>query len=86
MQQKTGASLLVGHSYEGLVALEVARNNTVFTKLAVYEPGVSIDRFMPIDWMRGYEKKRAEGKNVDALVEFTLELKILPKIRTYCPR
>jgi surfactin synthase thioesterase subunit len=31
----TGASLLVGHSYGGLVALEVARNNTAFTKLAV---------------------------------------------------
>jgi hypothetical protein len=36
-----------GHSYGGLVALEVARNNTAFTKIAVYEPGVSIDGSMP---------------------------------------
>lgn len=72
LRQKTGASLLVGHSYGGLVALEVARNNTAFTKIAVYEPGVSIDGSMPIDWMPGYEKKLAEKKDVDALVEFTL--------------
>lgn len=72
LQAETGASLLVGHSYGGLVALEVARNNKVFDKIAVYEPGVSIDGSMPTNWMPGYEKKLAEKKNVDALVEFTL--------------
>ena len=72
LRAETGASLLVGHSYGGLVALEVARNTTAFTKLAVYEPGVSIDGSMPIDWMPGYEKKLAEHKDLDALVEFTL--------------
>ena len=68
----TAASLLVGHSYGGLVALEVARNNDVFTKIAVYEPGVSIDGSMPTDWMPGYEKKLAEKREVDAFVEFVL--------------
>jgi len=72
LRAETGASLLVGHSYGGLVALEVARNNTAFTKIAVYEPGVSIDGSMPRDWMTGYEKKLAENKHLDALVEFTL--------------
>ena len=72
LRAETGASLLVGHSYGGLVALEVARNNTAFTKIAVYEPGVSIDGSMPMDWMPGYEKKLAEKKDFDALVEFTL--------------
>ena len=43
LQAETGAALLVGHSYGGLVALEVARNNKTFSKIAVYEPGVSID-------------------------------------------
>jgi pimeloyl-ACP methyl ester carboxylesterase len=64
--------LLVGHSYGGLVALEVARNNESFRKIAVYEPGVSIDGSMPTAWMPGYAKKLAEKRNVDALVEFTL--------------
>ncbi len=72
VQRETGACFIVGHSYGGLVALEVARNNRVFTKIAVYEPGVSINGSMPVHWMPGYEKKLAEKKNLDALVEFTL--------------
>src|SRR3989440_2600838 len=72
LQQKTGASFLVGHSFGGLVALEVARNNKALTKIAVYEPGVSIDGSIPMDWMPGYEKKLAEKKYADAFVEFSL--------------
>ena len=72
LQRDTGANFLVGHSYGGLIALEVARNNNTFTKLAVYEPGVSIDGSMPVYWMAGYEKKLAEKRYLDALVEFTL--------------
>src|SRR2546423_6863064 len=72
LQQKTGASFLVGHSFGGLVALEVARNNTALTKIAVYEPGVSIDGSIPMDWKPGYEKKLAEKKYTDAFVEFSL--------------
>lgn len=72
VRAETGASLLVGHSYGGLIALEVARNNHAFTKIAVYEPGVSIEGSMPVDWMPGYEKKLAEHREVDAFVEFVL--------------
>ncbi len=72
LRAETGASLLVGHSYGGLVALEVARNTTAFTKIAVYEPGVSIEGSMPTGWMPDYEKKLAEHKDLDALVQFTL--------------
>jgi surfactin synthase thioesterase subunit len=69
--EKTGAGLTVGHSYGGLVALEVARNSSPFTKVAVYEPRVSIDGSMQVHWMPGYEKKLADRKYLDALVEFT---------------
>jgi pimeloyl-ACP methyl ester carboxylesterase len=72
LKAETGASLLVGHSYGGLVALEVARNASAFTKVAVYEPGVSIDGSMPTSWMPGYEKKLAANRSVDAFVEFIL--------------
>src|SRR5258708_20648869 len=74
LQQKTGASFLVGHSFGGFVALEVARNNPSLTKIAVYEPGVSIDGSIPMDWMPGYEKKLAEKKYLDAFVEFSLSV------------
>jgi pimeloyl-ACP methyl ester carboxylesterase len=72
VRAETGATLLVGHSYGGLVALEVARNNSAFTNIAIYEPGVSIDGSLPINWMPSYEKKLAEKKDLDAFVEFVL--------------
>ena len=72
VQQDTGAKFLVGHSYGGLIALEAARNNNIFTRIAVYEPGVSIDGSMPVYWMARYKKKLAYKRNLDALVEFTL--------------
>ncbi|MFI1917653.1 alpha/beta fold hydrolase [Nocardia sp. NPDC020380] len=67
---KTGASLVVGHSFGGAVALEAARKNPAITKLAVYEPGVSIDGSIPTDWMPAYEKFLNQGKPFDAFVEF----------------
>jgi pimeloyl-ACP methyl ester carboxylesterase len=72
VQRATGANFLVGHSYGGLIALEVARNNHTFKKIDVYEPGVSIDGSMPASWMASYEQKLAENRNLDALVDFTL--------------
>ena len=72
LQQETGASFIAGHSYGGLIALEASRNNSAFKKIAVYEPGVSIDGSMPVYWMPGYEKKLKENRNFDAFVEFAL--------------
>lgn len=72
LRAATGASLLVGHSFGGLVALEVARNNPLLTKIAVYEPGVSIDGSIPMGWIPGYEKKLAEKNDAGAFVEFLI--------------
>jgi len=62
----------VGHSYGGLVALESARNNPAFSKLAVYEPGVSIGGSIRTDWVPRYEQALAKRKFLDAFVEFSL--------------
>ena len=70
LQRQTGASALVGHSFGGFVALEVARSNPSFTKVAVYEPGVSIEGAIPMGWMPRYQQKLAEQKYLDAFVEF----------------
>ncbi len=72
LRKKTGASLLVGHSFGGLVALEVGRLNRALTKIAVYEPGVSIDGSIPMGWIPGYEKKLAEKNYAGAFVEFLI--------------
>ena len=72
LQRRTGASLLVGHSFGGLIALEAARNNTALARLAVYEPGVSIDHSISMEWIPAYERKLAAGRHLDAFVEYSL--------------
>ena len=74
LRAETGATFLVGHSFGGFVALEVARHNPSLTKIAVYEPGVSINGSIPMDWMPGFEKKLAENNYLDAFVEFSLSV------------
>lgn len=74
VQDKTGADLLVGHSYGGLIALEFARGNSSIRKLALYEPGVSIAGDVPSGWMPAYEKFLAQNKPFDAFVEFVREM------------
>lgn len=74
LQASTGARFLVGHSFGGLVALEAARRNEALAKVAVYEPAVSIGHSIPSAWMRAYEMKLAEGKDMDAFVEFAISL------------
>lgn len=70
LQQKTGAEFIFGHSFGGLVALETARHNRDFLKVAVYEPGVSIDGAIPIGWAEKCQEQLAQGKNLDAFVTF----------------
>jgi pimeloyl-ACP methyl ester carboxylesterase len=70
LQRQICASALVGHSFGGFVALEVARCNPAFTKIAVYEPGVSIEGSIPTEWMPRFQQKLAEHKDLDAFVEF----------------
>jgi pimeloyl-ACP methyl ester carboxylesterase len=72
LQNETGANFLVGHSFGGLIALEAARRNAAFDKIAVYEPGVSINQSIPMDWMRSYEEKLARKQYYDAFVDYSL--------------
>lgn len=57
----TGARLVFGHSYGGLIALEAARRGDLFERLAVYEPGVSINGSIPVGWMPAYARMLAAG-------------------------
>jgi pimeloyl-ACP methyl ester carboxylesterase len=51
---ETGAKFLFGHSSGGLIALETALIQPV-TKLAVYEPPLSINGSVPRDWLTSYQ-------------------------------
>ncbi|WP_165822708.1 alpha/beta fold hydrolase [Paenibacillus montanisoli] len=69
--EATGASFLFGHSYGGLIALELARSaSTSVAKLAVYEPAVSIGGQFPSAWMPAYKRLIEQGRDLDAFVAF----------------
>jgi pimeloyl-ACP methyl ester carboxylesterase len=70
LQAKTGARILVGHSYGGLVALEVARNTPAIAQVVVYEPGVSIDGSVPTDWLGRCRALLDQGQEFKAFVAF----------------
>ena len=72
VQEATGSALMFGHSYGGLIALEVARTSQAYSKVAVYEPGVSIDSSIAMGWIPAYERKLAEAKSLDAFAVFSV--------------
>jgi pimeloyl-ACP methyl ester carboxylesterase len=61
LQRHTGATLVFGHGYGGLIALETARRWDVFRKITVYEPGLSIGGSIPLGWLAEYRQRLAAG-------------------------
>jgi pimeloyl-ACP methyl ester carboxylesterase len=70
LQAATGATFLFGHSFGGFIALEAARANTALGKLAVYEPGVSIDGSIDTSWAPACRAQLARGQHLDAFITF----------------
>ncbi len=68
----TGARYVFGHSYGGLVALEAARRDPGIAKLALYEPGVSVQGLFPMDWTPQYRRFLAQGRPFDAFATFAI--------------
>jgi pimeloyl-ACP methyl ester carboxylesterase len=69
VQAATDATYLVGHSYGGLVALEYARGASL-DGVVVFEPGVSINGSVPIDWIPACERELDAGRPADAFLTF----------------
>jgi pimeloyl-ACP methyl ester carboxylesterase len=70
VQAATGATFLFGHSFGGLVALEAAARMPAFTKVAAYEPGISIHGSVPTDWVERCRADLAATHGLDAFVTF----------------
>jgi pimeloyl-ACP methyl ester carboxylesterase len=70
LQAATGAMFLFGHSFGGLIALEAARGNKAFERIAVYEPGVSIDGSIDMSWAPACRAQLARGQHLDAFITF----------------
>jgi pimeloyl-ACP methyl ester carboxylesterase len=72
VQSATDATMVFGHSYGGLIALEAARTSSAFVKVAVYEPGVSVQGSIPTGWIAPCQRLLAEGKPLDAFATFSV--------------
>jgi len=70
VQAATEARLIFGHSFAGFVALEAATRGVVFDRIAVYEPGVSIDGSVPMDWAAACQRQIDDGRHAEAFLTF----------------
>lgn len=70
VRAQTGARLIFGHSFGGLVALRAACGSTAFDAVAVYEPGISVSGSIPADWTGRARQEVAAGANFEAFITF----------------
>ena len=70
VRARTGARLIFGHSFGGLVALRAACGGTPFDAVAVYEPGVSVSGSIPVDWIDRAHQEVAAGADLEAFITF----------------
>ena len=68
--EATNATFLFGHSFGGFVVLETARRDPRIEKLAVYEPGMSIDGSINIDWATPCREELDQERYSDAFITF----------------
>jgi pimeloyl-ACP methyl ester carboxylesterase len=66
--KETGASRVFGLSSGALIGLRTARATPAIEKLALYEPPLSIDGSVPVDWVPRYRRELADGRIAAALV------------------
>jgi pimeloyl-ACP methyl ester carboxylesterase len=71
VRARTGARLVFGHSFGGLVALRAACGNPAFDAVAVYEPGVSVGGSIPVGWIDRARREISEGADFEAFITFT---------------
>lgn len=67
----TGSTHVFGHSFGGFLVLEAARRNISFDKMAIYEPGVSINNSIAMDWVPDFDKALKQKDYLGAFVYFS---------------
>lgn len=69
-------SLLFGHSYGGLIAINVVRQYPII-KLALYEPAINLEKEEVGNWVKMVEQALAEDNEVDASIAMVRGLNVL---------
>jgi pimeloyl-ACP methyl ester carboxylesterase len=75
MLKTTGATFVFGHSAGALIVLETSLVYPV-EKVTVYDPPVSVNGSVPVDWLPEFEKMVAKGKKIDAMLVVLKSLKM----------
>ncbi len=75
---EVGAHDLFGLSSGGIVSLSAVLGTGAISKLAVYEPPLSINGSSPLTWTDRYEREIAAGKTTAALITGMRGLKVDP--------
>jgi pimeloyl-ACP methyl ester carboxylesterase len=73
----TGTDAVFGHSYGGLIALELALRGDV-AALMVYEPGVSIDGSFDGSWLPEFTRLLGAGRQGAAMATFLRGTRLAP--------
>ncbi len=85
VQASTRAERVFGHSYGGFVTLETARRTNLLRRIAVYEPGISIDGSLPCGWMPRYRELLAECDTRGAFAAMVKGMGFAPRPLTMMP-
>ena len=68
--QATNAEYIFGHSFGGFLALEYARNRKSIKKVMIYEPGVSVNGSISMEWASAATTYLQQNRPLDAFIEF----------------
>jgi pimeloyl-ACP methyl ester carboxylesterase len=75
--EATDTDSVFGHSYGGLIALRLALDPNL-RRLAVYEPGVSINGGFDLSWLPEFDRLFYRGRCVAAMTLFLRRSRIVP--------
>jgi pimeloyl-ACP methyl ester carboxylesterase len=70
VRARTGARLIFGHSFGGLVALRAACGSAAYDAVVVYEPGISVSGSIPVDWIDRARQEVSAGADFEAFITF----------------
>jgi pimeloyl-ACP methyl ester carboxylesterase len=77
VMEHTGARVVFGHSYGGLIALHVGLREPLDALIA-YEPGVSIGGSFDASWLDAFTQQVGDGRQVAAMATFLKGTDLLP--------
>ncbi|WP_328997430.1 alpha/beta hydrolase [Kribbella sp. NBC_00709] len=77
VMEHTGARVVFGHSYGGLIALHVGMREPLDALIA-YEPGVSIGGSFDASWLDAFTEQLGGGRQVAAMATFLKGTGLLP--------